>query len=124
MFSNEPPAPIPTFARIRQVTEAKLGKRPCLWQLLVIQTLLRANHNVTCISGTGSGKTLTFWMPLLFREGIQIVVMPLNILGQQNVQQLSENGILAVELNAKMSCPQVYRVRRDSSSDTHMKTYG
>ncbi|KAF8837391.1 hypothetical protein BDN67DRAFT_873341, partial [Paxillus ammoniavirescens] len=41
--------------------------------------------DIVCIAGTGMGKTLTFWLPLLFcLEGIQIVVTPLNQLGQQN----------------------------------------
>ncbi|ETW75969.1 hypothetical protein HETIRDRAFT_53821, partial [Heterobasidion irregulare TC 32-1] len=37
---------------------------------------------------TGSGKTLTFWMLLLFASRIQIIVTPLNILGKQNKDDL------------------------------------
>ncbi|KIK98244.1 hypothetical protein PAXRUDRAFT_803920, partial [Paxillus rubicundulus Ve08.2h10] len=44
--------------------------------------------------GDWNGKTLTFWMPLLFRpDGVQIVVMPLNLLGKQNVASLGKAGI-------------------------------
>lgn len=40
------------------------------------------------------GKTLTFWMPLLFRPlGILLVITPLNILGKQNVEILEKAGI-------------------------------
>ena len=40
------------------------------------------------------GKTLMFWMPLLFRPkgSIQIIVTPLNILGKQNIDQLQNAG--------------------------------
>jgi ATP-dependent DNA helicase RecQ len=55
---------------------------------------LKNNKDVASISATGSGKTLIFWMPLLFiPEGIPIVVTPLNILGQQNVNTLAKVGI-------------------------------
>ncbi|KAF8240039.1 hypothetical protein L208DRAFT_1235026 [Tricholoma matsutake] len=68
-------------------------RRPCLWQIRVVQALLKNDKDVASIWATGSGKTLTFWMPLLFMpEGIQIVVT-LNILGKQNVDTLAKVGI-------------------------------
>ena len=43
------------------------------------------------------GKTLCFWLPLLFRpNGIQIVVTPLNLLGKQNAASLTKAGISAI----------------------------
>ncbi|EIW73940.1 P-loop containing nucleoside triphosphate hydrolase protein [Coniophora puteana RWD-64-598 SS2] len=51
------------------------------------------------MSPTGSGKTLTFWLPLLFNNGgITIVVTPLNALGNKNVRELEDMGIKAVNL--------------------------
>lgn len=48
------------------------------------------------------GKTLTFWLPLLSCPyGIQTVVTPLNILGQQNVDTLSKFGVHGVFVSAK-----------------------
>ena len=65
------------------------------------------------ISATGSGKTLTFWMPLLFRpQGIQIVVAPLNILGTQNVRNLQKSGISAIALSGETAMPENFKVRR------------
>ncbi|KAJ7240892.1 hypothetical protein C8J57DRAFT_958654, partial [Mycena rebaudengoi] len=50
-----------------------------------VEAILKRDGDVVCISATGSGKTLTFWLPLLFKpDGIQIVISPLNILRQQN----------------------------------------
>ncbi len=93
---------IPSIAELRQRTQEKFGRRPCQWQCEVAQALLRRDKDVVCISGTGSGKTLTFWMPLLFRpQGIQIVVTPLNILGTQNEQQLGRVGISAINITGE-----------------------
>ncbi|KAG2145419.1 uncharacterized protein EDB93DRAFT_1053825, partial [Suillus bovinus] len=60
------------------------------------------DQDVVSISATGSRKTLTFWMPLLFHpQGIQIVVTPLNILGTQNVAALEKSCIKALALHAE-----------------------
>ncbi|KAF9222188.1 hypothetical protein BS17DRAFT_636574, partial [Gyrodon lividus] len=63
---------------------------PCLWQLKVAEALLKGDQDVLCVAGTRMGKTLTFWMPLLFRvDGIQVIVTPLNMLGKQNAASLA-----------------------------------
>ena len=60
---------------------------------------------------TGSGKTLTFWMPLLFYEGgIQIVISPLNLLSKQNVDNLATNYINAIAVTAKNVNNQTFQV--------------
>ncbi|EPQ50065.1 P-loop containing nucleoside triphosphate hydrolase protein, partial [Gloeophyllum trabeum ATCC 11539] len=93
---------VPSLTDIRTRVREKFGQRPCLWQLQAVQAILRRDKDVVCIAGTGSGKTLTFWMPLLFRpDGIQIVVTPLNILGEQNTRELQQNRISAIALNKK-----------------------
>ncbi|KZV63589.1 P-loop containing nucleoside triphosphate hydrolase protein [Peniophora sp. CONT] len=101
---------IPTLSEIRSVTQQKFGKRACHWQLKICEELLKGEKDVTCIAGTGSGKTMTFWMPLLFRDGIQVIVTPLNILGEQNVADLARLGIKAIELNAKTATSAAYRL--------------
>lgn len=68
----------------------------------MVQALLKNNKDVVSIAATGSGKTLTFWMPLLFvPEAIHIVVTPLNILGKQNVETLAKVGIKAISITAE-----------------------
>ncbi|KAI0829217.1 P-loop containing nucleoside triphosphate hydrolase protein [Trametes gibbosa] len=62
---------------------------------------------VVCISGTGSGKTLRFWMPLLFQpNSIQIIITPLNVLGDQNIKQLADLDICAIAICAKTATAQ------------------
>ena len=84
----------PTLSEIRQCTQQVFGIRPCLWQLKVTEALLMGDKDILCMAGTGMGKTLGFWMPLLFRpSSIQIVVTPLNMLGRQNAASLAKAGI-------------------------------
>ncbi|KAG1898743.1 P-loop containing nucleoside triphosphate hydrolase protein, partial [Suillus fuscotomentosus] len=74
---------------------------PCLWQVKVAQALLKGDHDVLCTAGTGMGKTLGFWIPLLFRQGIQIVITPLNMLGKQNATSLAKAGIRAISISSE-----------------------
>jgi ATP-dependent DNA helicase RecQ len=86
--------------------------RPCLWQIHVVQALLKNDKDVASIAATGSGKTLTFRMPLLFMpDGIQIVVTPLNILGKQNVDTLAKVGINAVSVTADTATAVTFQVK-------------
>ena len=103
-------------ARIRQVVHDKLGKRPCWFQIQVAQALYMKQKDVVGISATGSGKTLSFWIPLLMalEEGhdkMTIVVTPLNLLGKQNVASLQQAGISAVAVSADNSSPEIFTVR-------------
>ncbi|KAF9804519.1 hypothetical protein IEO21_09343 [Rhodonia placenta] len=83
---------LPSIEDIRKKTFAKLGRDPCKWQAEVAREILKGKSDVVCVAPTGAGKTLTFWMPLLFRtDGIQIVVTPLNILGVQNQKELTKD---------------------------------
>ncbi len=64
------------------------------------------------IAGTGMGKTLTFWMPLLFRDGgIQIIVTPLNILGKQNVEILQKAGMRGIFIGGDSATSENFQVR-------------
>ncbi|KLO14707.1 hypothetical protein SCHPADRAFT_808200, partial [Schizopora paradoxa] len=75
---------------------------PCLLQMKVCQAFLRGDKNIICTAATGFGKTLTFFMPLLFSsDSIIIIVTALNILGIQNVRQLASAGISGVSVCAK-----------------------
>ncbi|KAG1777810.1 P-loop containing nucleoside triphosphate hydrolase protein [Suillus placidus] len=92
----------PSLSEIHLQTQQKFGVRPCLWQLKVARALLQGNQDVLCIAGTGMGKTLGFWIPLLFRNNsIQLVITPLNLLGKQNATSLAKAGICAIAINAE-----------------------
>jgi len=65
------------------------------------------------MAGTGMGKTLTFWMPLLFQPkgSIQIIVTPLNILGKQNVELLRKARLKAIFISADTATTENFQVR-------------
>ncbi|KZT63657.1 P-loop containing nucleoside triphosphate hydrolase protein, partial [Daedalea quercina L-15889] len=89
---------VPSLEEVRAKTSDVFQRHPCSWQAEAVQQAVKGDNDVVLIAPTGSGKTLTFWMPLLFREdGIQIVVTPLNLLGSQNVSELKEYGIPACD---------------------------
>lgn len=104
---------MPTIGEIRQKTLESFGRRACLWQCEATRAVVEGLRDVVCISGTGSGKTLTFWMPLLFREdGIQIIITPLNILGEQNRKQLEDLGISAVTITGESATAEIFKVSK------------
>ncbi|KAF9494256.1 hypothetical protein BDN71DRAFT_1393603, partial [Pleurotus eryngii] len=73
---------------------------PCLWQVSITLAILHHDEDIIFIAGTGMGKTLTFWLPLLLcPDGIQIVVTPLNILGKQNVEFIEDIRYQAIVIS-------------------------
>ncbi|KAF9224789.1 hypothetical protein BS17DRAFT_635167, partial [Gyrodon lividus] len=57
---------------------------PCDWQIHLGHAQLE-RKDVIIVSPIGSGKTMTFWIPMLFNAaGIMIIITPLNILGEKN----------------------------------------
>jgi superfamily II DNA helicase RecQ len=103
---------IPSILEIRQRTIHLLGYRPCLWQIRVVEALLKHDKDIISIAATGSGKTLTFWMPLLFRpDGIQIIITPLNILRKQNVDTLTTLGVSRIALHVETATTKNFKVR-------------
>ena len=82
-----------------------------MWKIRVVQVLLKNDKDVVSIVAMGSGKTLTFWMPLLFvPKVIKIIVTPLNILGKQNVETLAKVGIKAISITAETATAENFRV--------------
>jgi len=75
--------------RIKEV----FGFMPCLWQICIICAILTGDNMIT-IAKTGSGKSMTYWMPVLFiKYGISIIVTPLKLLGSQFAQMLKDDCI-------------------------------
>ncbi|EPT01978.1 hypothetical protein FOMPIDRAFT_1119311, partial [Fomitopsis schrenkii] len=94
------------------ITSTAFRRNPCLWQAKAVRQAVKGDKDMVCITPTGSGKTLFFWMPLLFRkDGIQIVVTPLNLLGTQNVKELASYGIRACDVRAETATPKLFQVR-------------
>ena len=79
----------------------------------MVESILKHDKDIISIVATGSGKTLTFWMPLLFKkDGIQIVITPLNILGKQNVKSLVKMGIQGITVTAENATMQTFKVSK------------
>ncbi|KAI1783376.1 P-loop containing nucleoside triphosphate hydrolase protein [Ganoderma leucocontextum] len=103
---------LPDVSEIRARTVEKLGRKPCLWQCDVARALLKG-EDVVCISGTGSGKTLTFWIPLLFRlDGVQVIITLLNLLGIQNQEELARWKISAIAISGETASLENFKAAR------------
>ena len=101
----------PSYEEIRQKTFEAFRFYPCLWQIHVVEAILKHDRDVISIAATGSGKTLTFWMPLLFHKGgVQMVVTPLNLLGTVNVDDLVSKGFTAIAISAENATKKNFKV--------------
>jgi len=93
----------------RQVQEV-FGFQPCLWQILVVRAVLTGEDVIT-VAPTGSGKSLTYWIPLLYiKHGITVVVTPLKLLGVQFVEMLGGKGISAISITAANATNELFEV--------------
>jgi superfamily II DNA helicase RecQ len=95
----------------------KLGLTPCTWQHQSAHNQLE-NKDVFTISPTGSGKTLTFWIPLLFNNGgITIIITPLNILSEKNRDEANAYGFPALDICAEIATDEALKRSPCPSSD-------
>ncbi|KIJ11128.1 hypothetical protein PAXINDRAFT_15948 [Paxillus involutus ATCC 200175] len=100
---------VPPIADMRSVVQDKFGLQPCTWQLQSARYQLESK-DVFTVSPTGSGKTLTFWIPLLFNNnGIIIIITPLNILGEKICDEVIQRGFPAINLCAETATDQAYK---------------
>lgn len=108
--SNSRKFPVPTIEEIRTKCHSVFGLRACRLQCLFAQAVLE-RKDVLFEVGTGGGKTLAFWLPLLFRkDGLVIVVTALNALGDQNVSQLQKASIKAIAINGNTATTASFQV--------------
>ena len=104
---------VPSLAVLRELTFSKFDRNACNFQLEFAQALLEGKKHVLLQAGCGMGKTLGFWVPLLARtSGSLIVVTPLTLLGDQHMENLTEVGIRAINVDADTvsSIPHVFEV--------------
>ncbi|KAK0228595.1 hypothetical protein IW262DRAFT_1490596 [Armillaria fumosa] len=88
---------------VQAKVKAVFGYSPCLWQIEVARNVM-AGKDVITIAPTGAGKSLTYWIPLVFSEtGMVMVVLPLKQLGTQFSTMLKDRGISAVSVTAENS---------------------
>ncbi|KAJ7589752.1 P-loop containing nucleoside triphosphate hydrolase protein [Mycena floridula] len=93
---------------IRRLSLDIFGVAACLWQILVLRSVL-SQQDVLTIAPTGAGKSLTFFLPLLFYEtGFSILVTPLKQLGTQFEQNLLAKSINAINMTAETATNAVF----------------
>ena len=102
---------VPSITEIREATTRAFGITPCIGQAKAALAQLENKSDVVYISGTGSGKTLTFWIPMLYEtESITVLVTALNILGEQTAQTLTQGGITAINVTRANASPKIFSV--------------
>jgi len=86
---------------LQDESEAQFHVCACIWQCRVALRLL-AKKSIVSISATGSGKTMTFWLPMLHRKGITFIVTPLKSLGSQLSDESIQKGFPSVSITAEL----------------------
>ena len=67
-------------------------------------------RDVLMLAPTGGGKTLTFQLPALLRQGVTIIVSPLIALMKDQVDNATKRGLCAVALNSSASATDRLRI--------------
>src|SRR4029077_20897377 len=105
-------------ARAEQVLREVFGLdefRP--GQAEVVEAML-AGRDVLSVAPTGSGKSISYWVPAVVGGGLTMVVSPLIALMKDQVDRLTERGVAATFINSSVERPeQVERLRRAIAGD-------
>lgn len=81
-------------------------------QAEVVAAML-AGRDVLSVAPTGSGKSISYWVPAVVEGGLTMVVSPLIALMKDQVDRLNERGVAATFINSSVDRPeQVDRLRR------------
>src|ERR1700694_1396076 len=77
-----------------------------------------AGRDVLSVAPTGSGKSISYWVPAVVDGGLTMVVSPLIALMKDQVDRLTERGVPATFINSSVERPeQVDRLRKAIAGD-------
>jgi ATP-dependent DNA helicase RecQ len=77
-----------------------------------------AGRDVLSVAPTGSGKSISYWVPAVVGGGLTMVVSPLIALMKDQVDRLTERGVAATFINSSVDRPeQVERLRKAIAGD-------
>src|SRR5579859_7404662 len=80
-------------------------------QAEVVSAMLEG-RDVLSVAPTGSGKSISYWVPAVVEGGLTLVVSPLIALMKDQVDRLTERGVPATFINSSLERPeQVERLR-------------
>src|SRR5712691_2251523 len=81
-------------------------------QAEVVEAML-GGRDVLSVAPTGSGKSISYWVPAVVDDGLTMVVSPLIALMKDQVDRLTERGVAATFINSSVERPeQVDRLRK------------
>ena len=105
---------------VQNDVKSKTGIQPCLWQIAVVRLILEQQDVIT-VAATGSGKSLTYWMALLYiKYGIVLLVTPLKLLGKEAGRSFCDE-IQHVGYASKNGCPMSFMCRTGTSQGLYQK---
>lgn len=77
-----------------------------------------AGRDVLCVAPTGSGKSISYWVPAVMDGGLTLVVSPLIALMKDQVDRLTDRGVAATFINSSVEpAEQRERFRRASAAE-------
>ncbi|KAF9008449.1 P-loop containing nucleoside triphosphate hydrolase protein, partial [Cyathus striatus] len=82
-------------------------------QIKVVLALYSGKHVIGC-TATGTGKTLSFWIPLIMaledgQDKMTIIITPLSLLGKQNVEMLEKANIRAIAISQENTSAKTFK---------------
>ena len=97
-------------AQVQREVEERMGIQPCIWQIEVVHKVLEGVDVIT-IAAMGSGKSLCYWMALLYvKYGMVFLVTPLKLLGKQFVETLERNDLHTMLMTATNATNELFKV--------------
>ena len=82
--------------------------RPRIWQIEVVHMVLKG-VDVKTIAVMGSGKSLCYWMALLYvKYGIVFLVTPLKLFGKQFIKPMEKNKLCTVSMTTANATNELF----------------